>query len=301
VATIVMTGGTSGFGKISSDRLAATPGTRLLLGGRSQGGGSAQVLPLDLARLASVRMFADAVLKRLDGAAIDALILNAGLALDTNTQRTEDGFETTFAVNHLGQYLLLRLLLPRLAHGARVVLTSSGTHDPAQGTILPVPKHASAQRLARPETDNEADSDPKVGGGRAYTSSKLCNVLTAQALRAEPEAAAKHLRVVAYDPGPTPGTGLSRHRSLGIRAVWKILGSPVGRLIPKFSSREAAGKALADLALGTIVPPPDQVYAKLRRGTIVWGPPSELARDADLADALWRESAPLVGLVRSAP
>ncbi|WP_420115160.1 hypothetical protein [Pseudactinotalea sp.] len=58
--------------------------------------------------------------------------------------RTVDGLETSFAVNHLAHYLLLRLLLPTLAHRARVVLTTSGPHDPASradltpaaGTIL---------------------------------------------------------------------------------------------------------------------------------------------------------------------
>lgn len=296
MAKIVMTGGTFGFGKITARQLASMPGTTVLLGGRSGTAAGADVLPLDLARLSSVRVFADSVRQRLEGAEIDALILNAGLALETNSERTQDGFETTFAVNHLGHYLLLRILLPHLANRARVVITSSGTHDPAEGTILPVPKHADARRLAHPELEDDADSDPKVGGGRAYTSSKLCNVLTVQALRGAASAANKRLTAIAYDPGPTPGTGLSRHRGVGIRIVWKLLGSPVGRVIRKFSSREAAGTALADLASGKIEPAPDQVYAKLRNGAIVWAPPSELAQDPRLASALWRDSAALVGL-----
>src|SRR5208282_6308458 len=67
--------------------------------------------------------------------------------------RTSDGFETTFAVNHLAHYLLLRLLLPRLARGAVVVMTTSGTYDPAEKTIIPPPRHAKARLLAYPDLD----------------------------------------------------------------------------------------------------------------------------------------------------
>jgi NAD(P)-dependent dehydrogenase (short-subunit alcohol dehydrogenase family) len=48
------------------------------------------------------------------GADIDALVLNAGAQFPNLDQRTEDGSETTFAVNHLAHYLLLRFLLPKL-------------------------------------------------------------------------------------------------------------------------------------------------------------------------------------------
>ena len=59
---------------------------------------------------------------------------------------------------------------------------------------------------------------------------------------------------------------------------------------------EAAGHALAKLALGQIQPPPDRIYAALRSGTITWPDPSELARRDDVRDALWRDSGALVGL-----
>lgn len=296
MTTIVMTGSTSGFGKITARRLAATPGVDLIVGVRKVQGESASTLPLDLSRLADVRAFAGSVERRLAGAPIDGLILNAGISFDTHEQRTEDGFETTIAVNHIAHYLLLRLLLPHLADRARVIITSSGTHDPAEGTILPPPKHADVNLLAHPDRDPDGDVDPKTGGGRAYTSSKLCNVLTVNALRASPESDSKHLTVIAYDPGPTPGTGLSRNRGVVVRMLWALLGSPVGRLIPKFSSRQAAGNALAELALGTVSPPPGEYYAKLRAGSILWRPPSQLAQSREASDALWGDSAALVGL-----
>jgi NAD(P)-dependent dehydrogenase (short-subunit alcohol dehydrogenase family) len=70
---------------------------------------------------------------------IDALVLNAGLIRADVDAGTVDGYEPTFAVNHLAHYLLLRLLLDRLADGARVVQTTSGTHDPAERSGFPAP------------------------------------------------------------------------------------------------------------------------------------------------------------------
>ena len=61
---------------------------------------------------------------------------------------------------------------------------------------------------------------------------------------------------VAYDPGPTPGTGLIRNSNFVVRAAWWILGNPLFiKLIPGMNSRMAAGNALADLALGKISAP----------------------------------------------
>ncbi len=59
--------------------------------------GPGEPLPLDLARLASIRAFAAAVQESLSGAAIDILVLNAGTQYSNVDTRTEDGFETTFA------------------------------------------------------------------------------------------------------------------------------------------------------------------------------------------------------------
>jgi hypothetical protein len=59
---------------------------------------------------------------------------------------------------------------------------------------------------------------------------------------------------------------------------------------------EAAGHALAKLALGQIRPPSGRIYAALRSGIITWPDPSELARRDDVRDALWRDSGAFVGL-----
>jgi NAD(P)-dependent dehydrogenase (short-subunit alcohol dehydrogenase family) len=294
--TIVMTGGTSGLGKVAVQRMVASPNTRVLLGARRNGPPVAETLPLDLTQLDNVRSFASAVCHQLGTTEIDALALNAGVSLSNGDGRTSDGFETTFAVNHLAHYLLLRLLLPRLACGAVIILTTSGTHNPAERTIIPPPRHADAQLLAHPELDPDRDQQPQAAGGRAYSSSKLCNVLMARALAACPEAHVRQFTVLAYDPGPTPGTGLVRNAGFAVRLMWLVLGTSVRRLVPRFNSRAAAGGALADLALGKTQPPAGRIYAALRRGRLTFPDPSELARRDDLMEALWRDSAALVGL-----
>jgi NAD(P)-dependent dehydrogenase (short-subunit alcohol dehydrogenase family) len=293
--TIVMTGGTSGLGRVAARRMMGSRDIRLLLGARGDGLPHAHTLPLDLARLDSVRAFAAAVDEQLGPAGVHALVLNAGTTLADDEGRTEDGFETAFAVNHLAHYLLLSLLLPRLADGATVVLTTSGTHDPAEGTLVAPPRHADAHILAHPDQNPTRDPQPRTAGGRAYASSKLCNVLTARGLAAQPDTQRRHLIVLAYNPGPTPGTGLMRNGPLALRAAWRAL-VPIRPLIPRFNSRSAAGKTLADLALGNIRPPTGHIYAALRRGHLTWPDPSELARRDDLRDALWTDSANLAGL-----
>lgn len=135
--TVVMTGGTSGLGRPAALRIASSPDSRLILGARRPYAGPGESLPLDLARLASVTQFATEVEKALSGEKIDSLVLNAGTQYSDVDTRTDDGFETTFAVNHLAHYLLLRLLLPQLAEGATIVITTSDTHDPHTNPLAP--------------------------------------------------------------------------------------------------------------------------------------------------------------------
>ncbi len=116
--TIIMTGATAGIGLAAAKQMQQGSAVRLLVGARGKTVVGDDVLPLGLARLASVRGFANAIEERLGETSIDALVLNAGISFGTIDQRTEDGFETTFAVNRLAHYMVLRLLMPRLAPGA---------------------------------------------------------------------------------------------------------------------------------------------------------------------------------------
>ena len=195
----------------------------------------------------------------------------------------------TFAVNHLAHYLLARLLLPAVARGGRIVLTTSDTHDPK---IFPsAPKRLDVRRWAR---------EPGSASS-AYAASKLGNLLTAEAIAALPDTAERQITTIAFNPGLTGGTGLSRDFPAALRQVMRAL-RPVfilaSRLRPSLymNTPEHAGGILAQLADGTLTPPPGHIYASLVRGHLAYPDPSPLAHDPAARDELWRESADLTGL-----
>ena len=291
--TLVMTGATSGIGAHALARLTARPGTRAMIGARPSTTrpalDNAEVLPLDLSSLTEARAFATAVLDRLDGQPIDMLVLNAGAQFRNTSARSADGFELTFAVNHLAHYLLARLLFPAVAKGGRIVLTTSDTHDPK---IFPsAPKRLDVHRWA--QEPGSASS--------AYAASKLGNLLTAEAIAALPDTAERHITSIAFNPGLTGGTGLSRDFPAALRQVMRAL-RPVfilaSRLRPSLymNTPEHAGDILAQLADGTLTPPPGHVYASLVRGQLAYPDPSALAQDPAAREELWCESADLTGL-----
>ncbi len=138
--TAVLTGGTSGIGRATAVGLAER-GARLVILGRdpqrceetletietATGRTDITLVRSELGTLAGIRSAAAEVLENVD--AIDILVNNAGITL-SNRQVTEDGFERTFAVNHLAYFLLTGLLLPRLqlAPKARIVNVASDAH-----------------------------------------------------------------------------------------------------------------------------------------------------------------------------
>jgi NAD(P)-dependent dehydrogenase (short-subunit alcohol dehydrogenase family) len=283
--TVVMTGGTSGFGAVAAKRIFNTPNTKLILGARDHKNPSIETLPLDLASFSNVRSFAQSLTKQLAGTKIDILIMNAGAQFGTTKHRTGDGFESTFAINHLAHYLLLRLLAPSLAENATVVLTTSDVHDPK---MVPFgPKELDPEALAHPKDKNRGFGP----GIRAYASSKLCNLLTARAFEASSDAQINGMRVIAYNPGLTPGTSLFR-----AWPWWAKLMMGVASKLRPVNTLEQAGDAIANLGLGTIVPPSGRIYASLVKGKLTWPDPSELAQSDTAMTGLWLESAQMVGL-----
>lgn len=88
---------------------------------------------LDTSPLASVRAGAAHCRAMLDNGEIDSLqavICDAGVRFNGPVSYTVDGYEETFATNYLGHFLLVELLLDRVAAHGRIVFTASGTHDP---------------------------------------------------------------------------------------------------------------------------------------------------------------------------
>lgn len=295
---IVMTGATAGIGFEAAKRLMAREGTALIVAARAPETAprplkdGAELRAADLADLASVRRLGEALAA---GPPIDALVLNAGLQCVSRRDST-DGYELTFAVNHLAHYLLLRLLLPNLAPAARVVLTASGTHDPAEGAPLPPPRHARVEYLAHPERDPAHDKRPYDAGRRAYTSSKLCNVMTARELARRTAADRPDLAIASFCPGFTPGTGLARSYPWPVGPLFKHLGPLILRRGAGVSTPALSGGFLA-----TLVTSPDYAasrgdYYAVRGGQLTHKTPSTLAQDETAAAALWDDSATLLHL-----
>ena len=283
--TVVMTGGTAGFGVVAAKRISDTPNTKLILGARENKNLSIDTLPLDLARLSNVRSFVQSLTKKLDGTKIDSLIMNAGAQFGNTKHRTGDGFESTFAINHLAHYLMLRMLTPSLAKNATIVVTTSDVHDPK---MVPFgPKELNPEALAHPKDKGKGF----MPGIKAYASSKLSNLLTARAFGASPDAQTNGMRVIAYNPGLTPGTSLFR-----AWPWWAKLMMAVASKLRAANTIEQAGEAIADLGLGTIVPPSGRLYASLVKGKLTWPDSSDLAQSDKAMKGLWMESAQMVGL-----
>src|SRR3977135_4006107 len=125
---VMITGGNTGIGKEAAVGLAGL-GARVVVTSRNEERGrsarqeiaersvnaSVEVMSLDLASFTSIRSFAADALDRFDH--LDVLVNNAGLILYRRSE-TQEGFEETFGVNHLGPFLLPDLLLERLRGGA---------------------------------------------------------------------------------------------------------------------------------------------------------------------------------------
>lgn len=259
--TILITGGTANLGYQCALQLANQyPKYQVIVASRSDHDHSADrinketcnhntiFMPLDLSNMANVRAFA-AKYKSKALPPLTRLFLNAGLQFDA-LQYSADGFESTFAINHVGHALLFFLLRDCFddASPVRIVITASGTHDPAQKTGMPVPVYESAELLAHPP--GKAASYP---GQQRYSTSKLCNMLWMYALHKRVQEAngnGKRLEVVAFDPGLMPGTGLLRDFNPIVRFVWRnilprIL--PLMRLLlfPNIHTPQESGKSMA--------------------------------------------------------
>ncbi|GAE00224.1 short-chain dehydrogenase [Paecilomyces variotii No. 5] len=227
--SVLVTGGTSGLGYYAALRLAKKhPDWLVVIASRTDNSqASASInnttkqsntlfLPLNLASLADTRTFVQEWKSR-DFPAVQILLLNAALQTPGPVTRTGDGIETTFAIAHVGHALLFHLLFSYLAPRARIVITSSGTHDPAKTKGVPPPEYISAEELAH--ATSPSASEP---GRKRYANSKLANVLWMYALnrRINKISPDKRPSVSAFDPGLMPGTGLARDAGPFFRWIW---------------------------------------------------------------------------------
>jgi light-dependent protochlorophyllide reductase len=310
--TAIVTGANTGLGFECARALVETHDWHVIIACRSAEKGreavkrlSAQTgdkkikaVTLDLASLESVRNFAR------DYAAearpsLRAIVCNAATQIVTGRTYTKDGFETTFAVNHLGHFLLVNLMLAQMEPPARIVVVGSGTHDPAQTTGMPPPMYRRARFLARPDEDSKPLDDPNgTAGRRAYTTSKLCNLLFAyeldRRLRAEEAGGTngRSITVNAFDPGLMPGTGLARDYGMMARFAWRFVLPVLRPFVPNVNSVARSGRSLANIVTD---PRLERISGKYFQGTRDV-PSSKDSYDPAMATDLWETSASMVKL-----
>lgn len=297
---VIVTGATGGIGLACARSLAGTGVRHLILLGRdaarlaaaaSDIGHGAQTLRCDLSSMASVRAAATEWESRVRAGTappLAGLVLNAGLQTASGPLRfSPEGYELTFATNHLGHFLLALLLLPGMAEPGRIVVTSSGTHDPStiEGRFNR-PYRVDAEALARPAPGRVS----RIAHLRRYSTSKLCNLLFAYELDRKLRAAGRDITCNALDPGAVPATGLLRDSGRMLRAL--VAGPLLRWSGVRVETPEAAGAALARLVLDPALEGVGGRYFAGLRETRS----SVLSYDESLAAELWRGSLRLCGM-----
>jgi NAD(P)-dependent dehydrogenase (short-subunit alcohol dehydrogenase family) len=177
----------------------------------------------------------------------------------------------------------VQALLDDLARPARIVVVSSGTHDPAKVTGMPSPNYTTAEQLAHPGESEAPD------GRRRYTTSKLCNVLFAYELDRRLGSGADGVTVNTFDPGLMPGTGLARDYSSAGRWMWRYL-FPVLRVLPNVNSTRNSGARLARLVRDPALDTVTGAYFEGKRAI----PSSQDSYDREKALDLWATSEQLL-------
>lgn len=288
--TVLVTGATSGIGLHASMQLAQR-GARVVMVGRDpakmdaavkqvitrsgaganasgRAGTGATVVSsflCDFSSQASIRQLADAFRARHDR--LDVLVNNAG-GVNKTRRVTEDGIEMTFAVNHLGYFLLTNLLLDLIVRSAPARIVNVASIGHRQGTL---------------DFDDLGFARGNYSIMRAYQRSKLANVLFSAEL-------ARRLA----------GTGVtsnSLHPGAVDTNIWSgapLWAKPIIQLGLRwfFISSEEGGANLVALVTRPDLAGVSGVYFEEK--TMV--EPAALGRDRALARRLWEVSADLTGL-----
>ncbi|GFP78596.1 protochlorophyllide reductase chloroplastic [Phtheirospermum japonicum] len=292
--TVIITGASSGLGLATAKALSDSGKWHIIMACRdflkaekaAKSVGMAKenytVMHLDLASLESVRQFVDNF-KR-SGRALDVLVCNAAVYQPTAKEPsfTADGFELSVGTNHLGHFLLSRLLLDDMKESdfpsKRLIIANLGDLRGLQGGL------------------NGPNSSPMIDGGdfdgaKAYKDSKVCNMLTMQEFhrRYHEETG---ITFASLYPGCIATTGLFREHI----PLFRLLFPPFQKFITKgFVSEEEAGKRLAQVVSDPSLTKSGVYWSWNKDSASFVNQLSEEASDADKARKVWEISEKLVG------
>lgn len=263
-----MTGGNSGLG-LETVRALASVGATVLMGARDTDkaeraraaiaadhpAARVEIVPLDLADLASVRRAATSVVW--NHPRLDLLVNNAGVMVIPES-KTVDGFERQFGTNHLGHWALTAHLMPAIlaAHSARVVTVTS---------------------IARLNGRLRRIDDPDVGGRysawQAYANAKLANYVFGLGLQHDFVANCTRAMSLLAHPGYsdtgtlTAGSGLAS--GIGARLNALVSSTPAEGAMPQIRAAtdpDARGGTLYAPLLATVGRP---VVRPVLRGSLL--------------------------------
>ena len=270
-----VTSANSGIGRAMVEALAAR-GADVILAARSEertrpvldgirarhASIDAQFVLIDVSDLGSVRRAAEQFLAT--GHPIDVLVNNAGIAGTRALSR--DGFDLTYATNHIGPFLLTNLLLPRV-------------RESRQGRIVNISSIAQMRVKQIDWSVLERRTVPKRSGFADYAVTKLMNVL--------------HAKELARRVGGSSVTTYALHPGAVASNVWRALPQPLQWLMKRFmlSNEEGAETPLYCATAPELRDTTGRYYDKRREVA-----PNPLANDAVLAKELWERTEAAVAL-----
>ncbi|MYS16175.1 SDR family NAD(P)-dependent oxidoreductase [Streptomyces sp. SID4982] len=286
----LVTGGNAGIGYFVAEQLSAT-GATVVLGSRDPAkaevamasirsrvpGARLRAVRLDLADLSSLRT----AVESLDVERLDAVVHNAGVALDAPPRReTADGHELMFGTNHLGHFALTHWLMPLLSAAGAARIVTMGSFA------------AKSERLDIDDLQSRRDYRPK----RTYGRSKLAQMYFGLELDRRLRAVDSNVASVVVHPGGaldslTPSRPPVHTRTAGAR----LRGAPAALLVQgKHAGAWPAVRAVLDPTV---------------RGGQMWGPrvlglrgeprPERVwnhLTDTSVAARLWDASRDLTGV-----
>ncbi|WP_373516083.1 SDR family oxidoreductase [Persicitalea sp.] len=267
----LITGPTSGIGKVTALELAKRGFNLILLARNAKKADELQMeigdqaetsfVECDLSSLESVKRAVEQV--KSNYSRLDLLVNNAGLMM-SHGEMTQDGIETTFAVNHVGHFLLTTELIDLLAAGkdARIVHVSSGAHQMAKFRT---------DQLVHPE---------KFSTITTYANSKLANILFSNELAERLQA--KGITSNALHPGFVASSFASN--TSGLANIIMFLAKPFAK-----SVQEGARTSLYLATSPELLTVTGKYFDDAKPKT-----PSKEAQSEVLATKLWELSEELV-------